>query len=487
MPGPPRFLAEVAQLLLAQAPFEVGARVDAGRGVSLDEHHVARVLLGGRAPEVIEAHLVERRGRGVAGEVSAVLGGRAIGLQHHRQRVPADVRLDAPLERAVARILRLAPGGDGVDVGGVGLERQVRAAAARVVDEPLEQEVRALRAVRLQHRIDRFEPLPRLHGIEIFKLRRFGHALCSRCARLRTMRRRGRGLTVARVLCRARVRMSNDGEQRQVKQVRSPERQRTRGGAAAAERARSRHRQRCASAAPTRSMPCSRSCRTRRLPRLSATCPRVRAGASSMRVTPARAGAVRTTCSAIAARRSRCSAICRPMPAPSSVSRSPGACSRRPRRGNRRRSDSPPPARPRRRGAALEALLAAALAQAFALPSWRAPARGERPIRRVVLLGDGRIDTRYAAASARGTNLARWLTALPPNMLDARGYRRAIAQPGAHARTGAALARRAARCAAPAPTPSSRSRPATTPAAPASRTCATARRATAAPRIPTWR
>src|SRR5215472_123932 len=30
------------------------------------------------------------------------------------------------------------------------------------------------------------------------------------------------------------------------------------------------------------------------------------------------------------------------------------------------------------------------------------------------------------AAVARGTNLARWLTALPPNILDARGYRRII-------------------------------------------------------------
>ena len=74
----------------------------------------------------------------------------------------------------------------------------------------------------------------------------------------------------------------------------------------------------------------------------------------------------------------------------------------------------------------LEALLAAALAHAFALPSFRAPAREERRIRRVVLLGDADIDTRYAAAAARGTNLARWLTALPPNILDAHGYRQAI-------------------------------------------------------------
>ena len=80
------------------------------------------------------------------------------------------------------------------------------------------------------------------------------------------------------------------------------------------------------------------------------------------------------------------------------------------------------------RGSGKEALLAAALAQAFALPSFRAPARDERRIRRVVLLGGKDIDTRYAAAAARGTNLARWLTALPPNILDARGYRQAIAR-----------------------------------------------------------
>ncbi|MBV8974459.1 MAG: hypothetical protein JOY74_04990, partial [Sinobacteraceae bacterium] len=77
--------------------------------------------------------------------------------------------------------------------------------------------------------------------------------------------------------------------------------------------------------------------------------------------------------------------------------------------------------------AALEALLAAALAHAFALPSWRTTARKERAVRRVVLLNDVGLDTRYAAAVTEGTNLARWLTSLPPNMLDARGYRSAIA------------------------------------------------------------
>jgi len=76
---------------------------------------------------------------------------------------------------------------------------------------------------------------------------------------------------------------------------------------------------------------------------------------------------------------------------------------------------------------ALEALFAACCAQAFALPRFRAAVRGERGLERVVLLGPRGLDLPYATAAARGTNLARWLTALPPNMLSAAGYRRVIA------------------------------------------------------------
>jgi leucyl aminopeptidase len=78
--------------------------------------------------------------------------------------------------------------------------------------------------------------------------------------------------------------------------------------------------------------------------------------------------------------------------------------------------------------ASLEALLAAALAQAFELPSCRTSATDERRLTRIQLPADAQLDTRYAAISAAGTNLARWLTALPPNILDSRGYRTAVTQ-----------------------------------------------------------
>jgi leucyl aminopeptidase len=77
---------------------------------------------------------------------------------------------------------------------------------------------------------------------------------------------------------------------------------------------------------------------------------------------------------------------------------------------------------------ALDALLAASLAHAFPLPTFRAPSRSEHHIKQIILPGYADGDTRFATVCAAGTNLARWLTALPPNMLDARGYQRTIAE-----------------------------------------------------------
>jgi leucyl aminopeptidase len=75
----------------------------------------------------------------------------------------------------------------------------------------------------------------------------------------------------------------------------------------------------------------------------------------------------------------------------------------------------------------LEALLAATFAHSFALPSFRSARESRKPLREIVLLGGDEIDIRQAAAAARGNNLTRWLTALPPNKLDARSYRKLIA------------------------------------------------------------
>lgn len=81
---------------------------------------------------------------------------------------------------------------------------------------------------------------------------------------------------------------------------------------------------------------------------------------------------------------------------------------------------------------AIEALLAAALAQAFALPTFRSSPSNEPRIKRIVLAGDAELDLAHATAAARGNNLVRWLTALPPNKLEARSYRVLITELAKH-------------------------------------------------------
>jgi len=67
-------------------------------------------------------------------------------------------------------------------------------------------------------------------------------------------------------------------------------------------------------------------------------------------------------------------------------------------------------------------LLAAALAAAFKLPAFKSKAE-PATIKTIRLLGvDKMVDTARTEAEAKGNNLARWLTTLPPNFLDASNY-----------------------------------------------------------------
>jgi len=80
------------------------------------------------------------------------------------------------------------------------------------------------------------------------------------------------------------------------------------------------------------------------------------------------------------------------------------------------------------RDAWYEALLAAAYAWAFQPPSFRRDRRRRPRLRSVALYAAPRLDLARIGATARGTNLVRHLTLLPPNELDAGGYRRLLAR-----------------------------------------------------------
>ncbi|HZF27689.1 MAG TPA: M17 family metallopeptidase [Gammaproteobacteria bacterium] len=83
-----------------------------------------------------------------------------------------------------------------------------------------------------------------------------------------------------------------------------------------------------------------------------------------------------------------------------------------------------------RSASGLAALVAAAHAAAFELPTFRTtPARGGSRLRALKVLGAPEpLDLAAAAAHALGNNTARWFTALPPNVLTATTYRDALAK-----------------------------------------------------------
>lgn len=73
------------------------------------------------------------------------------------------------------------------------------------------------------------------------------------------------------------------------------------------------------------------------------------------------------------------------------------------------------------------AVVAASLAAALRMPELKGKAGPPRRWRILRLLGLGaRLDLSRSLAEAEGNNLARWLTALPPNLLDASSYRQRL-------------------------------------------------------------
>ena len=80
----------------------------------LDEEAIAAAGRIGALEEMVEADLVERRGRGVGRNMPAVMA-----ASDHGHGVPAEQAFDFAFQFAVAGELRLLVGRDGVDVGRV--------------------------------------------------------------------------------------------------------------------------------------------------------------------------------------------------------------------------------------------------------------------------------------------------------------------------------------------------------------------------------
>ncbi|MCY1294757.1 hypothetical protein D9M70_440690 [compost metagenome] len=190
-------LAEVVHLFRGQPPFEESARIEARCGMALEEHQIAAMPRRRRMPEMIEANLIQRGGRGEAGDMAADIG-IARRAQHQRDRVPADIGADTVLQLVVAGAARLHLRRDGVEVGGVCAEWQVNAGTVRPLDQPLDQVMRPLRSLVRDEGVKRIQPFGGFLDVDVIiagrgwvgvrhihtpRMRQSGRTPRSRCAR----------------------------------------------------------------------------------------------------------------------------------------------------------------------------------------------------------------------------------------------------------------------------------------------------------------
>jgi leucyl aminopeptidase len=75
-----------------------------------------------------------------------------------------------------------------------------------------------------------------------------------------------------------------------------------------------------------------------------------------------------------------------------------------------------------------EAMCAALSAQTFVMPALKSKADEVQSLSVIEIFGDSKLDLKRTEITAEATNLVRHLTALPPNLLDAAGYRQILAR-----------------------------------------------------------
>ena len=138
-----------------------------GRRVPLEVDDVAVVVVALALEEMVEPHFVQRGGRRERRDVAADALFQLVGLHHHRQRIPPHQTLDAAFDLAAAGEGRLFWSGDGVDVGSVRGERLLDAFTAGVVAQLSKQLTDSNRAARLDHVVERLEPLTRFQRFEL--------------------------------------------------------------------------------------------------------------------------------------------------------------------------------------------------------------------------------------------------------------------------------------------------------------------------------
>src|SRR5215475_1248848 len=132
-------MTEIFEMVVTQAAFKVGARIDTRRSMALEVDEISGLFTILCMKEVVETNLKKCRQRRIRGYMSADSSVLLVLAMHHCQRVPADESFHATLDMAIARIRYLIMLRDGIEVGGANLAGSVDACLARSLPQRTHQ------------------------------------------------------------------------------------------------------------------------------------------------------------------------------------------------------------------------------------------------------------------------------------------------------------------------------------------------------------
>ena len=158
----PQLMPEVQHPLVIQPPQQKRPRINPRRRVSLEINKVPRLIAVLRVEEMVEPHLQQRRQRRVRRDVPADAVVLLVLPVHHRHRVPADQRLDPPLQLSIARIRHFLMLRNRVHIRRGQLARLRDPCLARPLLQRRQQLRALLRTLAHHHIVKCFDPLPHL-------------------------------------------------------------------------------------------------------------------------------------------------------------------------------------------------------------------------------------------------------------------------------------------------------------------------------------
>ena len=180
-----RFPAEAIEVLFLEPPFEEGAGINPRRAVALDVDEIPGVVVRGRPPKVVKAHIIKGGRGGKACDVPPHPGIVSVSAHHHRERIPANQGAKLALHEQIPGHAGFPAHGDGVSVGGGNGVRQGLPRLRHAGRKARKKVARPIRALTVKHPFQRLQPFPRFLRILIQTADRLRHtALRPLCAPL---------------------------------------------------------------------------------------------------------------------------------------------------------------------------------------------------------------------------------------------------------------------------------------------------------------